>query len=185
MQARLSIGGGGPNPRLSVQPSARRRTSAIVRKVKKSTGTGPDLIAARVVAQIEFWKSRKTAPKMRAAATKSTAPMCSGFCKGLSVPRSSGQRGHVCFQTDPVLSSRVAYFVSALSRLCLDLVEEGKRIAALVWVETAGRKSSLFSRSSAGALPAPGRPARSLSQIAWWVSRPCCDCRRWLLDRRV
>jgi len=33
---------------------------------------------------------------MRAASTKSTATGGERFCRGLSVPRSPGRRGHVC-----------------------------------------------------------------------------------------
>src|ERR1035437_4750558 len=41
-------------------------------------------------------------PKKRAAATKATRTMAEWFCRGLSVPCSSGRRGHVSIQTDPL-----------------------------------------------------------------------------------
>src|ERR1035437_1810378 len=41
-------------------------------------------------------------PKERVASTKATRTMTTWFCRGLCVPCSSGRRGHVSIQTDPL-----------------------------------------------------------------------------------
>src|SRR5882672_8734558 len=45
-------------------------------------------------------------PKKRAAATKPSCTIVTWFCRGLSVPCSSGRRGHVLVQTDPLPGKR-------------------------------------------------------------------------------
>jgi hypothetical protein len=45
-------------------------------------------------------------PQKRAAATKAPRRIATRFCRGLSVPCSSGRRGHVSIQTAPLLSAR-------------------------------------------------------------------------------
>src|ERR1035437_6151362 len=47
-------------------------------------------------------ETKSCPPQKRAAATEATRTMAKWFCRGLCVPCSSGRRGHVSIQTDPL-----------------------------------------------------------------------------------
>jgi len=71
-----------------------------------------ELLCAKNGQQVNFIceRNEKLPTQKRVAATKASRTMATWFCSGLSVPCSSGRRGHVSIQTDPITEKWLALY---------------------------------------------------------------------------